>query len=573
MPSFDDDDDRSIGSQEGSSDNDADETMRDADDGDDQAEGDLDPDAEGDDDGDEDGENDEEGDGEADEDAQSEGSQGSEKDQNTGEQDNAALVQNQPSTSAGLQQIPNLRPEVLSAATYDIIPTVAAPQSTSINTICTTTDARWLFTGGSDGYIRQYNWVESVNGKLALTVAQRHPFVDSVVKAGVMMTYWENFDTRPGIKREGIQTYSTTQTLSPVYSLAVHSQALWLLSGTQSGSIRLQSVRHDEGREIALFNGHKNAVSVLTVSSDERSLLSGSWDKTVLDWDLNTGQLRTTFAASAGQISSIESRPISSLPVPLESGEIVQSNGTFSSNNNAEPLPNGINSRASSPPPPEKASPSDSLFGGDDDLFGDGDGGVMANGDVDYGYDDEMARAMADGPPPEDNSDQIMVDASTSIIEAQDTASPPTALAPEAVTELTEGAANTESQPLANGIPHAEELETVKEPVTAQVDDDRPITSDSTFLATSIDGVVRVWDRRQPDPVARIVPRNTPPYCASACWSLDGNNIYAGRRNNTVEEYDLRKGLKGPERVFRFPNGSGAVTSVKAMPNGRHLIW
>lgn len=72
--------------------------------------------------------------------------------------------------------------------------------------------------------------------------------------------------------------------------------------------------------------------------------------------------------------------------------------------------------------------------------------------------------------------------------------------------------------------------------------------------------------------MARILPRNTPPWCLSACWSPDGNFIYAGRRNNTVEEYDLRKGLKGPERVFRFPNGSGAVTSVKAMPNGRHLI-
>ena len=97
-------------------------------------------------------------------------------------------------------------------------------------------------------------------------------------------------------------------------------------------------------------------------------------------------------------------------------------------------------------------------------------------------------------------------------------------------------------------------------------------TSDSTFLAASIDGSIRVWDRREPNPIARIQPRNTPPWCLSACWSPDGNYIYAGRRNCTVEEYDLRKGLRAPERVFKFPSGSGAVTSVKAMPNRRHLI-
>jgi len=51
---------------------------------------------------------------------------------------------------------------------------------------------RWVFSGGADGYIRKFNWVDTANGKLALTVAQRHPFVDSVTKAGVLLSYWEN---------------------------------------------------------------------------------------------------------------------------------------------------------------------------------------------------------------------------------------------------------------------------------------------------------------------------------------------------------------------------------------------
>ena len=89
-------------------------------------------------------------------------------------------------------ELPRLRPEVLSASVYDIVPTIAAPHSTSINSITATPNLRWVFTGGADGYIRKFNWLDTANGKSMLTVAQRHPFVDSVTKAGVLMSYWEN---------------------------------------------------------------------------------------------------------------------------------------------------------------------------------------------------------------------------------------------------------------------------------------------------------------------------------------------------------------------------------------------
>ena len=581
MPAFDEDDDRDVlGSQDGSSDNDADETMRDLDDGDgdgdmDQdADVDLDADGEGDVDGDGDQDGDGDGEGEEDDDAESQsgGSQPSDNDNEESGEPVATQDGTQQSSAAqgdasrGAAALSNILPEYLEAHTYDIVPTIAAPQSTSINAICATSDMRWVFTGGSDGYIRKFNWVDSVNNKLALTVAQRHPFVDSVVKAGVLMTYWENMDARP----------VANQALSPVYSLACQSQALWLLSGTSSGAIRLQSIRHDEGREIALLRKHTSAVSVLSLSSDEKSLLSGSWDKTVLDWDLETGQVRTAFAASASQISAIESRPISSLPVPAELGELVPTaNDTFSSND-AKPTTNGIKAEPSSRAPSQGAvATPDSLFGdgGDDDLFGDGAVNMTNGGDltdVFGGEDDELSRAMANAPQPEELADQVM----------QDSVDKPAATEQEGpeshdsqnTTNEVNGITSTTEQPLTNGLAHAEDLEKEKISDENNRDENPPPTSDSTFLATSIDGAIRVWDRRQADPVARILPRNTPPWCLSACWSPDGNFIYAGRRNNTVEEYDLRKGLKGPERVFRFPNGSGAVTSVKAMPNGRHLI-
>jgi transcriptional activator SPT8 len=478
---------------------------------------------------------------------------------------------------------PSIRTEILNASTYDIVPTIAAPQSTSINAITATGDMRWVFSGGSDGYIRKYNWVETVNSKLMLTVAQRHPFVDSVVKAGVLMTYWENWDV-PN-RNATSQSSEEIATLCPVYSLAVQNQALWLLAGTDSGSIRLQSIRHDEGKEIALLQRHTSAVSVLSLASDEKSLLSGSWDKSVLDWDLNVGQVRTTFGSSAGQISSIEPRPVSSVPVPQESGEEPMTNGTYSSNNHVNgggpsAMTNGIGSRDRSQPPldgaPLAASP-DSLFGADDDdLFGDDGGAVISNGaplnDAFGDDDDELTQGTGNGPVVEGGQDTAMTDAAECLQPGQALGGsvPETEMVRDE--PVANGLANETAPPVMNGLPHAEDLEMSLENQKRSATPETGPTSDSTFLATSIDGTIRVWDRRQPNPTARILPRNTPPWCMSACWSPDGNYIYAGRRNCTVEEFDLRKGLRFPERIFKFPQGSGAVTSVKAMPNGRHLI-
>ena len=538
-------------------------------------------DAEGEGDGDEDAEVDVEGEGDDNDDvgSQSGGSQGSDTQDPATEQDVIKSDESEPSPSKGLPVLPTPRDEVLEASSYDIIPTIAAPQSTSVNAITATADARWVFTGGSDGYIRRYNWVDSVNGRLMLTVAQRHPFVDSVVKAAVLMSYWENWDGRS----RGTSSQAGSANLSPVYSLAVQNQGLWLLSGTESGTIRLQSLRHDEGKEIALLQQHTSAVSVLTLSSDERSLLSGSWDKTVLDWDLNVGKVRTSFAAGASQVSSVESRPMSSVPVPIEAPEQIVTNGTFSfTETNDTVMLNGVD-EPDEPPllqdePQAQISP-DSLFGGDDgddDLFGDSGAAVMSNGanmDDAFGEPDDLPQSTADEAVFDDSADQmVQVPEATddSQHKVDDDEDAPVHM--NGVVEQEENSAPS-TDTVVNELPHVDALEDVTKTEPLEEQQDAPETSVSTFMATSIDGAIRIWDKRQAEPVARVQPRgNTPPWCLNACWSPDGNNIYAGRRNGTVEEYDLRKGLRGPQRTFKFPGGSGAVTAVKAMPNGRHLI-
>jgi transcriptional activator SPT8 len=492
---------------------------------------------------------------------------------------------------------------------------MAAPQSTSINAIAATPDMRWVFSGGSDGYVRMYNWVETANGKVPLTVAQKHPFVDSVMKAGSLTTYWENEDasirTPPSQPDEGKWT-------SPVYSLAVQHQAVWLLSGLESGGINMQTCRHQAGTRITTLKGHSNAVSVLTLSHDETGVLSGSWDKNIHDWDLNTGQVRRSFKGSGSQISAIEMRPLSDVPVPELSEPVHEPLGTFSSNNADRPLTNGVmangSSRRGSKGGEEDAAGSPSSLFGDDhgSLFGDDAGGVAAAPTFDDG-EDELTRALEDGL--QEDGQGALAERVQPLEQTQDTEmggmgsggpvqapeAEPSAVADTAPPLNLDGTSeampngdsetnhtlpekqthdqSTTADAVMNGTgPHPHSDEPLTAPATTDSKStDLPAQSGSTFLDASIDGAIRIWDRRVQAPIATVAPYGgTPPWCTGACWSPDGNSFYAGRRNNTVDEYSIHKlgSSRGkPERVFRFQAGSGAVYAVKSMPNGRHLVW
>ncbi|EFX05165.1 transcription factor [Grosmannia clavigera kw1407] len=530
----------------------------------------------------------------------------------------------------------------VAARVYDIVPTMAAPQATSINALAVTPDLRFIMTGGSDGYIRKYDGPGTINGKQLLTVAQRHPFVDSVVKAGILMSAAED------------------HILSPVYSLAVHSHALWLLAGTEGGGINLQSVRHDEGKRITSLLGHSNAVSVLQLAPDERSVLSGSWDKNIFDWDLNTGHVRRHFDGTGGQVSAIELRPASGAPIPsqddhqpLTNGVSVRDGPTSGEINGETGLGTaagvGVGPSASGasatingddPIPDHESlfgSPVVPLYGGmGENSFGDDDGGMVTaidsfEQDVDMVLDSSnnneaaatdafgdsfgadtaasvsalsasaAALPLDDDPPATDPMvDQPSTPAALQQQLSAQTHGPDFADAPllsssaaeppasqtEPSSQATQTAADATQTslikseaalPSQHGSPppvsSPSALVYSSQPPPAEFDPTQ--ISETTFFSASIDGTIRIWDRRQSLPIARIGNRpGVPPWCMGACWSPDGNRIYAGRRNGIVEEFDIHRARSSwkPERSLRFPAGSGPVSAVRAMVNGRHLV-
>jgi len=122
--------------------------------------------------------------------------------------------------------------------------------------------------------------------------------------------------------------------------------------------------------------------------------------------------------------------------------------------------------------------------------------------------------------------------------------------------------------------------------------------SSDVLMTASIDGQIFLWDRRvetQGKGVGRLfMSERTPPWCVSvssrsstlvcqdynlflqACWSVNGTQIYAGRRNGTVDIWDVRKygsNSRTPRhlKVLRNPASSGVVSCVAAFPDGRHL--
>ena len=115
--------------------------------------------------------------------------------------------------------------------------------------------------------------------------------------------------------------------------------------------------------------------------------------------------------------------------------------------------------------------------------------------------------------------------------------------------------------------------------------------SHDVLLSSSMDGQVTLIDRRERGLVGRLAAsEKAPPWCMSvsspshpqyclaetqACWSGDGTQVLAGRRNGTVDVWDVRKSSSSTTpnllRTLRTPTESGPVSCVVAFPDGRHI--
>ncbi|KAF7313599.1 MT-A70-domain-containing protein [Mycena chlorophos] len=375
-----------------------------------------------------------------------------------------------------------------------------------------------MITGSDDGYIRNYDIFTAVNGKNFLSAPQRHHagVVEGIMKAGQLRFWWEN----PGPARLNVLGLpEEDSTPAPVYSLAMHSDALWTLAGTNAGHVNLFTTRHEPGRCIHVMSGHNNSpISALALDHEEKGFYSAGWDgeaivrplyifalafvHTLQQWDLNNGHAVRSFTAHGAQLASIAVRPLYTRIVDISNGVSQSSSDTLIDSSASQPMDTDAKSDASFDP-----------------LF-----------------DDEPETA---------------------------TQSPLKHAMPALPTGTSARAIAHNAPPLLDS--------TINGALSPDI-----------LLTAAIDGQVILWDRRAQTPgtgVGRLwMSEKTPPWCLSACWSADGAQVYAGRRNGTVDVWDTRQlgvsGLTNVPRILktiRNPPSSGVVSCVVAFPDGKHI--
>ncbi|SCW00068.1 LAFE_0B08746g1_1 [Lachancea fermentati] len=373
------------------------------------------------------------------------------------------------------------------AESYTIYPTAAIPIQTHVHALAMSKGLKYLFLGGEDGYIRKYDFLNTIEGKLSLTILQKHSLVESISNAGILLSYWENEVPQ---RRKDVKVMKNGKEydpiVSPVHALEVQSECLFVLSGLQNGGITMQGCRFLEGQIAHCFSKHKGSVNQLKLNNDETRFISSGWDRQILEWDLNSGKCANEFLGASAQVSSLEFRPLSS-SVDLNEIAGKEDEDQVSKEEDDEDV---------------------------DSLFGD-EAEVELRKTTDETSNAQQGNQNPAGSPSKSNN---------------------------LINEISK--------------------ETL-----------RIVYDESTFLTSCTNGSIQIWDRRDSTKPSLKLHRGAqvPPWCMSACWSMDGDRIYVGRRNAVVEEFDLKMG-SNPSKTLKFPSISGPVSCVRTMPNNKHVL-
>ncbi|WP_077920334.1 cytochrome D1 domain-containing protein [Spirosoma sp. 209] len=92
-----------------------------------------------------------------------------------------------------------------------------------------------------------------------------------------------------------------------VFSVALSSDGRYALSGSYDKTVKLWEV--ETGREVRTFTGHADQVVSVALSPDGRYALSGSWDNTIKLWDIASGQEIRTFRERSSIVRSVAFSP------------------------------------------------------------------------------------------------------------------------------------------------------------------------------------------------------------------------------------------------------------------------
>ncbi|WVQ83902.1 hypothetical protein IAT38_006046 [Cryptococcus sp. DSM 104549] len=473
---------------------------------------------------------------------------------------------------------------------------VGIPLPYAVHSLATSACSSYLLAGSQDGLVRAYDFWASVNGGQLMTAQQRSVvgLGEGVNKAGVPRGWWAN-------EVEGITGGQLAKRAEPVYSMACEGDALWTLAGTQSGPINLFTLRHSPGHLVHTLKGHTSVVSCMALLPDEKGVISGSWDGTVREWDLNTGQTVRTYPTHKAQLSSLSFRPTGHAPSPTPSPRPNEDDETRIADNISVSMgPDFFEKKDSVNTDKEDEKAAEAAVMGD----ADGAPGTTQNGDAEMAESGSTGTGAIDSLFGDDDADGEGETVPSSILP---TPANPSSLAlpnpslqkPKPLSLALPGQArNPAPAPAPTSDPEPPTSASAPLFVPQQAGpstrqgaaDNIPVLSPASWrnysedvlLTSSMDGQLVLIDRRVPnyegsgDGVGRLVAgEKTPPWCMSACWLANGNQVAAGRRNGTVEIWDIRRGSSSSTpnllQTLRTPPQSGPVSCVVSFQDGRHI--
>ncbi|KAK7693508.1 hypothetical protein QCA50_003076 [Cerrena zonata] len=381
--------------------------------------------------------------------------------------------------------------------------------------------------------------------------------MEGLMKAAQLRCWWENPTDYPQVGP------AEDTELCPPYSLLMQSDALWALSGSNRGNINLYTVRHEPGRLCYVMPGHRGPVSSMAMAHDEKGFYSAGWDSEAYLWDLNTGQPVRNFKSHASQLTSIAVKPVAAPHFLGQQNWMDQQQAAQNVNpprhvDESYDLPDNL--------VPMQKVESDEM----------GNAGLSPVHQLNFSETQGVpvvtaGQAKDDDAKSDASFDPLFDDEPDADGEGEtDNGSQP----PQSATQGSYPSQPSQPQPPSQMFQPPRGPPALAPKNAPPVLDAMSYTtySPDVVMIASIDGQIVLWDRRVNTPgrgVGRLwMSEKTPPWCVSACWSADGGQIYAGRRNETVDIYDVRQlgtassGIPRILKTLRNPASSGVVSCV-----------
>ncbi|NCQ97801.1 MAG: hypothetical protein GPJ11_00005, partial [Microcystis aeruginosa L211-101] len=159
----------------------------------------------------------------------------------------------------------------------------------------------------------EYNQAESL-GRYSSSLLNEHKNLEAFVeaiKAGKILQKQQTYNKEVTNALQELLNKSERNRLeghdSLVNSVNFSPDGKTLVSGSWDKTIKLWNV--ETGQEIRTLKGHDNYVTSVNFSPDGKTLVSGSWDKTIKLWNVKTGQEIRTLKGHYALVSSVNFSP------------------------------------------------------------------------------------------------------------------------------------------------------------------------------------------------------------------------------------------------------------------------